>query len=267
MAGVTVAVEGVPAWVPVEALLGPGGWRASGSAWVAELDRDDAADVAARLRGVSLGGRALAVRITPALSRQVVRAGRLRDARARRDTTPGFTRAGARLDDEGRMSLTPEALALAIGRRAGGRSVVDATCGCGGNAIGFARAGCRVVAIDVDPARLAMARHNAALYGVADRITLLAGAAAEVLPALPPPDLVFVDPPWGADWDRARTDLGSLPVLGPILAVCAGEVWVKAPPSFDPGAMPGATAEAWFGAAAGDRHRVKFVLVRLLQPG
>ena len=129
--------------------------------------------MAARLRGVALGGRAIAVRVEPDLPRAVVRAARLRDARARRLTTPGFSRPGTQVDEEGRWSLTPEALALALGREAAGAVVFDACCGCGGNAIGFARAGCRVVAVDTDAGRLALARHNAAIYGVADYIDYL----------------------------------------------------------------------------------------------
>ena len=47
--------------------------------------------------------------------------------------------------------------------------MIDAGCGAGGNAIGFARGGARVTAIEQDVQRLAMARHNAEVYGVADQ--------------------------------------------------------------------------------------------------
>nr|MBA2319801.1 methyltransferase domain-containing protein [Deltaproteobacteria bacterium] len=198
--------------------------------------------------------------VQPPLSRPLVRAGRERDARARRDTSPGFTRPGVRLDEEGRWSLTPEAIALAIGKSAGRVAVIDATCGAGGNAIGFARAGCDVLAIDRDPDRLAHARHNARAYGVSMRF--LAGDAAELLPGLPPA-LVFVDPPWGRTWPRDRCGLGDLPVLAAILPRCRGPVWAKVPPSFDPAELPGGIPEAVFGVSAGDAHRVKFLLIRV----
>lgn len=257
-----VAVTGVPDWVPVDRLLGPADWRREGTRRVAELARDAADDVAARLRGVGLGGAPIAVEIVPRPDRKRVRDARLRDSRARRDTTPGFTRPGTRLDDEGRVSLTPEALALALGRRAGPRRVLDATAGCGGNSIGFARAGASVLAIDLDPGRLALARHNARVYGVEDRIRFVAGPAEEQI-AASDAELCFIDPPWGVDWDRGRVTLADLPLLQALLAQPRPETWVKVPPSFDPSTVPDAEPEAWFGEAPGDRHRVKFVILRL----
>jgi trimethylguanosine synthase len=257
-----IRVDGVPSWVDHERLLGPGSWSADGSAWVAELSPSDAQAVQARLRGVGLGGRALTVAVVPAPKRASVRAARLADARARRDTTPGFTRPGAQLDDEGRLSLTPEALALGLGLRARGRRVLDAGCGCGGNSIGFARAGCRVLAVDTSEERLALARHNARLYGVADRISFVYADAREVV-AAETPEVLFVDPPWGGPgWDRTRTTAADLPLVEALWSVPAAEVWAKVPPSFAPASLEGAVPEAWFGEASGDRHRVKFVLVR-----
>jgi len=45
-----------------------------------------------------------------------------------------------------------------------------------GNAIQFARTCSHVIAIDIDASRLRLARHNAAVYGVADRIEFIHGA-------------------------------------------------------------------------------------------
>ena len=258
-----VQVAGVPPWVSAGELLGPGEWsRDEHGIWSAQLDRSAAADVSARLRGVGLDGTLLEVRIAPPLKRAVVRAARTRDARSRRHSTPGFTRAGVRLDEEGRLSLTPEALALAIGRRAAGKSIVDATAGCGGNAIGFARAGCTVTAIEPDAQRLACAHHNATVYGVADRIEFIPGRAEDVLEHVHG-DVLFVDPPWGAQWNRTCTDLPDLPVLAAIMPLADRfeEMWAKVPPSFAVHRQPHTTAQAWFGRAEGDRHRVKFVVV------
>jgi len=247
-----ITVSGVPPWVDAERLLGPGPWKQVAGDWVTELGAGAEADVQARLRGVVLGGRAITVELDPPAPRALVRAARLRDARARRRTTPGFTKGAARLDEEGRLSLTPEALAVAIGERATGRDVVDATCGCGGNAIGFARAGCAVVAVDVSAERLELARHNARLYGVADRISFVCADAREVVPNLAT-DLVFVDPPWSAP------DLDPLRALAGVVRT---ELWAKVPPAFDPAGLPDAVAEAWFGQAGGDRHRVKLLLLK-----
>lgn len=261
-----VRVAPLPAWIPRERLLGPGRWRDEGAAAVGDLTVPEAADLAARLRGIGLGGGLLQVETTPPLPRAAVRAARTTDARRRRDASPGFTRPGVRLDDEGQVSLTPEALALALGAPLAGKVVVDATCGAGGNTIGFARAGASVIAVEQDTGRLAHARHNAGIYRVAERIRFVRGDARELVPTLRA-DVLFVDPPWGVEWDRARTDLASLPLLAALLPLARaagsyGAIWAKVPPSFDPAAWPGATVEPWFGGAPGDARRVKFLVLR-----
>jgi predicted RNA methylase len=252
-------------------LLGPGEWEVGpvqgGLRAFGTLETEAAADLAARLRGVGLGGRPLQVEVVPRLKRPAVRAARTRDARRRRDTTPGFTRRGARTDPEGKVSLTPEALALEIGQRWRGKRVVDAGCGVGGNAIGFARAGCAVTAIERDPHRLSLARHNAHLYDVEEQIRFVEGDARPLIPTLEA-DMLFVDPPWGVEWDRARTTVADLPLFGDILDLfhCTGRfeyLVAKVPPSFDPAIVAGVNARAVFGEAEGDYRRVKFVLLEM----
>lgn len=251
----------LPRWLPPARLLGPGDWTPDGEHLVAELPVAAAADVTARLRGLGFAGRALLVEVDPPLPRAAVRAARALDARRRRDTTPGFQRAGVRLDEEGRVSLTPEALAMAMARPFSGRSVVDTTCGAGGDTIALARAGARVTAIERDPARLALARHNARVYGVEARVRWLVGDAVALLPTLSA-DLAYVDPPWGVAWDRTRTTLADLPLLAALRAVWRGSMLAKVPPSFDPEGWPGVDVEPIFGVAAGDERRVKYLLVR-----
>ncbi len=264
MREVQLSVEPVPGWVDAARLLGTDELTREGARICAALSHAQAADIAARLRGLGLDGQPLVVTCTPALSRNDVRAARLRDARARRDTTPGFTRPGARATGEGRYSLTPEALALALGQRAAGQSVVDACCGSGGNAIGFARAGCHVVAIELDRARLDEARHNAAVYGVSERIEHLCGDALELVPRRSAA-ILFVDPPWGEQYDKRASTLGDFPLLSALLEhPLAGyrELWLKLPASFQVASVPGSEPSAWFGQAPGDRQRVKFLLLR-----
>jgi RNA cap guanine-N2 methyltransferase len=261
-----ISIIGIPAWVDALRLLGDEGdglgWRNAGGTWVGEGSAAAVADVAARLRGVGLGGRLLAVQIVPPLRRVEVRQARLDDARRRRETTPGFLLAGARLDDEGRMSLTPEALALDLAQRVGPRRVVDVGCGAGGNAIAFARSGASVDAIEIDPDRARLAEHNAQLYGVALRVRVHVGDARVVLPSLAG-EVAFVDPPWGALWNRARTTLADLPLLAELQPLLSRfpVVIAKVPPSFDPGSLPGFEPRAIFGEAPGDRRRVKLVLL------
>jgi predicted RNA methylase len=264
-----VYVSGVPSWLDSSRLLGPGDWQLEAgpdgrSRAQAELERDAAADLQARLRGVGLGGERIAIEITPPLPRSAVRAASANEARRYRAGSSGFTRKGARLDQEARRSLTPESLALALGELAHGASVIDACCGAGGNAIGFARAGCSVTAIDTNTARLHMARHNASLYGVAPRIRFMPGDARELLPELSA-DLLFIDPPWGERYDKTRVELGDLPLLASLLEQRErfARIWAKVPPSFDPRSVPGALPTAWFGSGEGDARRVKFLLLAL----
>lgn len=54
-------------------------------------------------------------------------------------------------------------------------TVVDAMCGCGGNSIQFARYFDKVIAVDINPERIEMARHNADIYGVMEKIEFIAG--------------------------------------------------------------------------------------------
>ena len=54
-----------------------------------------------------------------------------------------------------------------------------------------------VIAIDIDPEKIECARHNAEIYGVADRIDFLVGDCMKLLPSLKGVDVVFLSPPWG----------------------------------------------------------------------
>jgi SAM-dependent methyltransferase len=272
-----VRVGPLPDWLDLSRLLGPcsepdGAWQRSRGEHGLEargpLNSADAADLAARLRGLGFDGRALVCEITPSLSRSSVRRARSDDARRRRVTTPGFLRPGTHDDAIGRMSLTPEPLAMRMAAWAQGRAVVDAGCGIGGNAIAFARAGCRVLAIEADAARLELARHNATVYGVARQIEFVHGDALVLVPERRDPErILFVDPPWGADWPRAGCALEQFPLLVDLLPHAAGyaALWAKLPPSFaTDGLLDGGSGrvDAFFGEAQGDRQRVKFVLVR-----
>ena len=222
----------------------------------------EAADVATRLRGLWLDGRQVVVDVTPPLPRAAVREARLVDAQRRRDTTPAFARGGTQLDEEGRYSLTPELIALDMAQRFGGEHVVDLGAGAGGNAIAFARAGCTVTAIERDEKRLALARHNARCYGVEAQIRFIHADGVALLPELNA-DLLFVDPPWGRDYNKQRVGLVDLPLLQAALSARArfGAVWAKVPVSFVTGDTPQARPEAVFGRAPGDARRIKFLLL------
>ncbi len=53
-----------------------------------------------------------------------------------------------------------------------------------------------VIAIDIDPVRLALAQHNAEVYGVAHQIEFVQGDFLQLAPRLRG-DMVFLSPPWG----------------------------------------------------------------------
>ncbi|XP_052257081.1 trimethylguanosine synthase-like isoform X2 [Dreissena polymorpha] len=103
---------------------------------------------------------------------------------------------GIRMDREGWFSVTPEKIAEHVADRCRCDVIVDAFCGVGGNTIQFAFTCERVIAVDIDPHKIALARHNAAVYGVEDRIEFIVGDFLKVGPTLRA-DVVFLSPPWG----------------------------------------------------------------------
>eukprot|EP00057_Strongylocentrotus_purpuratus_P021320 XP_011675794.1 PREDICTED: trimethylguanosine synthase isoform X2 [Strongylocentrotus purpuratus] len=103
---------------------------------------------------------------------------------------------GIKLDEEGWYSVTPERIAEHQAERCRCDLIVDAFCGSGGNAIQFAFTCERVVAVDIDPAKIELARHNATVYGVEDRIEFIVGDFFKVADYLKA-DVVFLSPPWG----------------------------------------------------------------------
>ncbi|XP_021184155.3 trimethylguanosine synthase [Helicoverpa armigera] len=103
---------------------------------------------------------------------------------------------GIMLDRESWFSVTPENVAWHIANKYVYDVVLDAFCGAGGNTIQFAHTSKKVIAIDIDPQKITMAKHNATVYGVADRIEFLVGDFFELAPNLKA-DMVFLSPPWG----------------------------------------------------------------------
>lgn len=196
------------------------------------------------LDGLSVGGASLRVVTAPA-----IRPGKKPPRRTKRREAERaiFSRvhAGVEWDEEGRYSATPEALAMEVARGARG-VVVDGTTGIGCMAIAYARQRgvSHVVAVDADAQRLAMARHNAEIYGIGHRISFRHERLEHCLDALWA-DLLVVDPPWGGraynrhrvtleDLDATRTGLP----LTPIIAAWPGALLLKLPRSFDVATLP-----------------------------
>jgi len=225
----------VQVWIEGPAAI-DGLWERPG----AEVDAARARWLRREVDGLNVAGERVSVRVEPP-----IRAGRggprREDRRARERRRFARWGEGIEVDDEGLVGLTPEAVALALAARTHG-VVIDGTCGAGGLAIALARTPsvARVIAVDVHAERLAMARHNAGIYGVADRIEFVCADVAEVL-AERAADWLVLDPPWGGrGYDRERVGLEDLPMdVAAALARFDGPVLLKLPRSFDPATLPG----------------------------
>ncbi|GGO55720.1 methyltransferase [Streptomyces daqingensis] len=182
-------------------------------------------------------------------------------------------------EDAARMYFTPDGLEqstrssvagyrarrfLAGADAAGGRELADLCCGIGGDAIAFARAGARVVAVDRDPLTCDVARANAAALGLGDRIEVRCQDVGDAdVSGL---DAVFADPARRGGRGRIFDPEAYSPPLSWAVEV-AGRVSraaLKVAPGIPHEAVPaGAAAEwisdagdvkeavLWFGEAAG----------------
>ncbi|MEO0563763.1 MAG: class I SAM-dependent methyltransferase, partial [Chloroflexota bacterium] len=69
---------------------------------------------------------------------------------------------------------------------------IDVCCSIGTDAFAFARAGNDVTGVDIDPVRIAMARHNAEILGLSERVRFVVGDVAK--DPLPIGQALFYDP-------------------------------------------------------------------------
>ncbi|EGC31939.1 hypothetical protein DICPUDRAFT_39172, partial [Dictyostelium purpureum] len=105
---------------------------------------------------------------------------------------------GIILDEESWFSVTPELIAQHIAERCRCGTLVDAFCGSGGNVIQFSFTCNYVIAIDMDPLKLMMAKHNSLVYGHTEQNTNIEfiNSDSTRLSNLKA-DVVFLSPPWG----------------------------------------------------------------------
>jgi SAM-dependent methyltransferase len=95
-------------------------------------------------------------------------------------------------DDAPRMYFTRDGLEQATRARvaahraarlaAAGTSVVDLTCGIGGDLVAFARAGLTTAGVDLDPLRVEIARANLAALGLGGALSVADGTGLDVSP-------------------------------------------------------------------------------------
>jgi len=103
---------------------------------------------------------------------------------------------GIKLDEQALFSITPEKNAVDHAKRIGNKTVLDGFGCVGGNTIAFARFCKKVFMIELDENRLAMAKHNASIYGVEDKIEFIHGDFFDKAPEVQA-DVLYLDPPWG----------------------------------------------------------------------
>lgn len=103
---------------------------------------------------------------------------------------------GIQTDIEGLYSVGPEATADKIARKTNAQTIVDGFAGIGGSAIGFAKHADHVYLIEIDHARLEMAKNNLAIYGLANKTTFIEGDYFTEAPKLTA-EAIFLSPPWG----------------------------------------------------------------------
>lgn len=196
----------------------------------------------------------------------------LRLAEGRRRGAAKFSRADRMwFEKTGLEQATAEPVARHKAARFNGADVVDLCCGIGGDALGMAASGCRVLAVDRDPGMLRRARWNAAALGCESRVLPVLARAERV--GIPRSCLVHVDPDRrsGAA-PRAKAIAGYAPGLDFLRSLpssCRGGAIKLGPASdfaahFDrPGlevelvSLEGECKEAtvWFGDLASGRRR------------
>ncbi|XP_025422692.1 trimethylguanosine synthase-like [Sipha flava] len=101
---------------------------------------------------------------------------------------------GVVLDEVSFFSVCLEILAAHMASRCSFNTVVDPFCGAGGNAIQLALTCHRVIAVDVDPTKIKLARRNAEIYGVSEKIDFRVGNCFHILDRVRA-DAVVTSPP------------------------------------------------------------------------
>lgn len=115
---------------------------------------------------------------------------------------------GVWMTDDAWFGVTPEPVANKIAEHVAAAPesktvLIDTFAGAGGNTIAFARSGRweRIFAVEKDPSVLACAKHNAEVYGVANKIWWIEGDIFKVLKkelkSAAKDAVIFGSPPWG----------------------------------------------------------------------
>eukprot|EP00834_Sanchytrium_tribonematis_P005193 NODE_299_length_10456_cov_1.003669.p4 type:complete len:239 gc:universal NODE_299_length_10456_cov_1.003669:162-878(+) len=147
----------------------------------------------------------------------------------RNEYFPNFDEMGYLTDEEGLYSITPYKAANTIASRFKSyQTVVDAFCGIGGNTIAFAKLENikKVIAIEIDPTRIEIAKYNAKVAGVYDKIQFICGDALLEIPKLSidAAFAIFCSPAWNFEHYKKNTEVYSLNDTTPnsfeVFAIC-----------------------------------------------
>jgi len=140
-------------------------------------------------------------------------------------------------DDDGLRFATPWPVAAYRAKRLKCSSLADISCGIGGQTVYFARECERVYAIEIDPAKLELARKNCKLFGL-NNVEFICGDALsdDVIEQIPAVDIVFSDPARAAA--EKERDIDNLtPHIPDVLAAYSGNTRnfaFEAPPQLPP---------------------------------
>ncbi|KAL4084788.1 hypothetical protein QTP88_027691 [Uroleucon formosanum] len=107
-------------------------------------------------------------------------------------------------------SVCPEVLASYMAKKCGNIKVaVDPFCGAGGNVIQLAKIFDKVIAMDIDPEKILLAKHNSIIYEVFDKIEFIVGDFFTMANQIKG-DVIVTSPPWGGP------NHNETPVIGPL---------------------------------------------------
>jgi trimethylguanosine synthase len=101
-----------------------------------------------------------------------------------------------RFDEEGLYSFDTYSSSSKMAELISCDSVIDGCCGVGGMTIGLAKANKKVIAVDINPAKIKMAKHNISMCGLQDNVDFILGDIRQVFKGLKG-DAYYFDPPWG----------------------------------------------------------------------
>lgn len=109
--------------------------------------------------------------------------------------------------------------------------VLDLYCGVGFFGIGLAKSAKEVVGIELDAQAIELAKENARANGI-ENATFLTGSAEEMLPKMPRPDVVIVDPPRSGLHPRVLKTLMALSPKRIVYVSCNYSVLARELPTF-----------------------------------